>query len=157
MWTDWACAEKLPHWETGKLRSSGEGTHQRGESTKGPSKSQGNGPQIARVHVKPDTPMCWLYLGNKKTYSLVDSGADISLISRETFDKIAAKNVSEFSTKNCTPLQSVSGHKLKSFGTAVLQVKISKFSQPYRFQIVDGLKKSVHSRKRFLVRLRCST
>jgi len=84
--------------------------------------------------------MCWLYLGNRKTYSLVDSGADISLISRETFNKIAAKNVSDFSTENCTPLQSVSGHKLKNFGTAVLQVNMSKFSQPYKFQIVDGLK-----------------
>ena len=84
--------------------------------------------------------MCWLYLGNQKTYALVDSGADISLISRETYDKIAAKNVSEFSTKNCVPIQSASGHKIKNFGTVVLQVKIAKFSQPFRFQIVDGLK-----------------
>ena len=97
-------------------------------------------PQIARVHVKPDTPMCWLHLGNRKTYSLVDSGADISLISKETFDKIAAKDVCDFSTKNCVPLQSVSGHKLKNFGTVVLQVKLAKFSQPHRFQIVNGLR-----------------
>ena len=48
----------------------------------GPSTSEQNGPQIAGVHVKPDTPMCWLYLGNKKTYSLVDSGADIFFIWR---------------------------------------------------------------------------
>ena len=84
--------------------------------------------------------MCWLYLGSKKTYSLVDTGADISLISKETFDKINPKNVSEFSTENCVPLQSVSGQKLQSFGTAVLQVQMSKFSQPFKFQIVDGLK-----------------
>ena len=84
--------------------------------------------------------MCWSYIGNRKTYSLVDSGADISLISKEAFDKIADKNKVNFSTENCVPLQSVSGHKLKNFGTVELQVKMSKFSQPYKFQIVDGLK-----------------
>ena len=86
--------------------------------------------------------MAWCYLGKKKTYALVDSGADISLISREMFNKIAAKNISEFSTENCIPLQSVSGHKLENFATVVLEVKMSKFSQPYRFQIVDGLRNS---------------
>ena len=41
----------------------------------------------------------------EKVYALVDSGADISLISRETLDKTAAKNKFEFSTKDCVPLQ----------------------------------------------------
>ena len=89
--------------------------------------------------MKPDTPMCWMYLGGKKTYALVDTGADISLISRETFDKLAAKNIFEFSTKNCVPLQSVSGQKLKNFGTAELRVKMSKFDQIYKFQIIEGM------------------
>jgi len=84
--------------------------------------------------------MCWLHLGSRKTYALVDSGADISLISRETFNKIPKKHIHEFSTTNCTPLQSVSGHKLENFGTAVLQVSIAGFDQSYRFQIVNGLK-----------------
>ena len=84
--------------------------------------------------------MCWLKLGGRKTYALVDSGADISLISREAFDKIIAKNKSEFSTKNCVPLQTASGHKIKNFGTVVLQVKLAKFEKAYRFQIIDGLK-----------------
>ena len=84
--------------------------------------------------------MCWIYLGNRKTYSLVDTGADISLISREAFDKISKKHVLRFSRKDCTPLQSVSGHKLKNVGTAVLPVEISKFCRTFKFQIVDGLK-----------------
>ena len=84
--------------------------------------------------------MCWLHLGSKKTYALVDSGADISLISKETFDKIPRKHIREFSTTDCTPLQSVCGNKLENFGTAVLQVSIAGFNQPYRFQIVKGLK-----------------
>ena len=84
--------------------------------------------------------MCWIYLGNRKTYSLVDSGADISLISRQAFDKIPQKYVFQFSRKGCTPLQSVSGHRLKNFGTAVLPVEMSKFCKTFRFQIVEGLK-----------------
>ena len=106
----------------------------------GPSTSNfTNGPQIARVIVKPDTPMCWLHLGGKKTSALVDSGADISLISKETFDKIATKNKIEFSKMDCIPMQSASGHKIKNYGAVVLQMRLSKFSQPFRFQIVDGL------------------
>lgn len=110
-------------------------------STKGPSASNvTNGPQIARVLVKPDTPMGWVQLGGKKTYALVDSGADISLISRETFNKIAAKNKFEFSTQNCVPLQTASEHKINNFGTVVLEVKMDKFSKLYRFQIIESLK-----------------
>ena len=84
--------------------------------------------------------MCWAKIGERKTFTLVDSGADISILSKDAFNKIAPKHVSEFSTENCTPLQSVSGHELKNFGTAVLNVKMSRFSQPFRFQIIDGLK-----------------
>ena len=84
--------------------------------------------------------MCWLHLSSRKTYALVDSGADISLISKETFDKIPRKNIHDFSTTDCIPLQSVSGHRLKNFGTATLQVSISGFDQPFKFQIVEGLK-----------------
>ena len=83
--------------------------------------------------------MCWLHLGNRKTYALVDSGADISLMSKETFDKIAAENVLDFTTEEWVALQSASGHKIEAVGTAFLQVKLSKFSQPYRFQVIDGL------------------
>ena len=78
-------------------------------------------------------------LGCKRTYALVDSGADISLISRETFEKIDAKNVLEFSTEDCIPLHSVSGEELENFGTAVLRVKMSKFESTYKFQIIEGM------------------
>ena len=70
----------------------------------------------------------------------MDTGADVSLISREAFDKISKKHVYKFSKKDCTPLQSVSGHKLKNFGTVVLPVEISKFCRTYKFQIVEGLR-----------------
>ena len=87
--------------------------------------------------------MLWMYLGKKKVYALVDSGADISLISRETFDKIAAKNKFEFSTKDCVPLQTAAGQRIKNFGTVKLEVKLSGFNKMYKFQIVDNLKNQV--------------
>ena len=87
--------------------------------------------------------MLWLYLGKKKVYALVDSGADISLISREAFNQIAAKNKFEFSTKNCIPLQTASGQRVKNFGTVVLEVKMAGFNRMYKFQIIDGLKNQV--------------
>ena len=37
-------------------------------------------------------------------------------------------------------MQSASGHKIKNYGAVVLQTRLSKFSQPFRFQIVDCLK-----------------
>ena len=83
--------------------------------------------------------MCWIYLGNRKAYTLVDTGADISIVSQEFFDKISSKHVSDFS-KTCSPLQSVTGHKLKNFGTATLPVEVSKFCRKFKFQIVKGLK-----------------
>ena len=70
----------------------------------------------------------------------MDSGADISLISRETFEKIAAENVLHLSKDDCVPLQSVSGQKLKNFGTAELRVKMSKFDRVYKFQIIEGMR-----------------
>ena len=84
--------------------------------------------------------MCYISLSDQKTYSLVDSGADISLISREAFDKIQFRKIRCFSTRNCVPIRSISGHRLTNFGTAVLQVKIAGFNQPFKFQIVEGLK-----------------
>ena len=126
---------------SGKLkRAPRHGPSGRAPKNGGPADSVSSNPQIASVNVKPDTPMCWLHLSSKKTYALVDSGADISLISKETFDKIPRKHIRDFSTTDCIPLQSVSGHRLKSFGTATLQVSISGFDQPYKFQIVEGLK-----------------
>ena len=134
----------------GKLkRAPGRGPSRQGPRNGGPSDSvpsrenppqKSQNPRIARVQIKTDTPMCWLHLSTKKTYALVDSGADISLISKETFDKIPRKHIRDFSTTNCIPLQSVSGHRLKIFGTATLQVSISGFDQPFNFQIVEGLK-----------------
>ena len=107
-------ARKTPMQEGGKLNCADEGpVSKHNFSTQGPSKSEEYGPKAARVMIKKDTPMLWLYLGKKKVYALVDSGADISLISRETFDKIAAKNKFEFSTKDCVPLQTASGQRIK--------------------------------------------
>ena len=126
--------------DAGKLKRSGKGTNQRRKYVKGPSTSYNQGPEIAKVHVKPDTPMCWLKLGDTRTYALVDTGADITLISKEMFDKTPRKNIFEFSTENCTPIHSVSGHKLENFGTTVLQVKMAKFDKFYKFQIVKGMK-----------------
>ena len=140
MWTDRACPKKVPIPEAGKLNRSGTGTRQRRSKVEGPSTFYKKGPQIATVNIKPDTPMCWVKLGDKRTYALVDSGADISLISKETFDKIPRKNIFEFSTEDCIPLHSVSGHKLENFGTVVLQVKMAKFDKLYKFQIVEGMK-----------------
>ena len=140
MWTDRACPKKVPIPEAGKLNRSGTGTRQRRSKVEGPSTFYKKGPQIATVHIKPDTPMCWVKLGDKRTYALVDSGADISLISKETFDKIPRKNIFEFSTEDCIPLHAVSGHKLENFGTVVLQVKMAKFDKLYKFQIVEGMK-----------------
>ena len=133
----------MPH-IAGKLNRAGEGPARRHVSpTSGPFKSEKYGPKVARVLVKENTPMLWLYLGKKKVYALVDSGADISLISREAFDKIAAKHKFEFSTKNCVPLQTASGQRIKNFGTVVLEVKIAGFNKMYKFQIIDGLKNQV--------------
>ena len=71
----------------GKLkRASGHGPSGQAPKNGGPSdpvsskKSHPQNPQIARVQVKPDTPMCWLHLSSRKTYALVDSGADIPII-----------------------------------------------------------------------------
>ena len=133
----------MPH-SSGKLRCAGEGPARHHVSpTQGPFKSEKYGPKVASVLIKKDTPMLWLYLGKKKVYALVDSGADVSLISREAFDKIAAKNKFEFSTKNCVPLQTASGQRIKNFGTVVLEVKLAGFNKMYKFQIVDGLKNDV--------------
>ena len=71
-----------------------------------------HGSKVARAIVKKDTPMLWMYLRKEKVYALVDSGADISLISRETFDKIAAKNKFEFSTTNCVLLQTAAAQSI---------------------------------------------
>ena len=140
-----ACgAYSTPMQEGVKLNCADEGpVSKHNFSTQGPSKSEEYGPKVARVMIKKDTPMLWLYLGKKKVYALVDSGADISLISRETFDKIAAKNKFEFSTKDCVPLQTASGQRIKSFGTVKLEVKLSGFHKMYKFQIADHLKNHV--------------
>ena len=139
----------------GKLKRSGKGPARKRVSENGPFQSDGHaktsqnlqnnqhGPNVARVIIKQDTPMLWMYLGKKKVYALVDSGADISLISRETFDKIAAKNKFEFSTKDCVPLQTAAGQRIKNFGTVKLEVKLSGFNKMYKFQIVDNLKNQV--------------
>ena len=140
MRTSGTSAPSVPH-TPGKLNRAGEGpTRQHVPPQSGPFKSEQYGPKVARVFVKKDTPMLWLYLGKKKVYSLVDSGADISLISRQLFDQIAAKNKFEFSSKNAVPLQTASGQRLKNFGTVVLEMKIAGFSHPFKFQIVEGLK-----------------
>ena len=71
---------------------------------------------------------------------MVDTGLDLSVISTKTIDKIQDEEVQSFSTKDCTPLQSVSGHKLMKLGSVVLDVQIARFKQPFKFLIVQGLK-----------------
>lgn len=84
----------------------------------------------------------------------MDSGADISIMSKKLYDKIKPQNIFNFSgnKERCIPLVSVTGHKLKNYGMASFLVQIHSFQQPYEFQIVDGLKNDLLLGNDFLSR-----
>jgi hypothetical protein len=88
--------------------------------------------------------MCSVTIGGRKVHALVDSGADISILSKSMFDKISRKNVFDFyNGDKCTELVSVTGHALTNIGIAKLLVRIDSFCEPFLFQIIDGMKNDV--------------
>ena len=88
--------------------------------------------------MKNDTPMCHVAIGGRGTKALVDSGADVSIMSKAMFDKLDPRNVFSF-TKSRRPIASATGQSMKNVGEATLELRIESFKEYHSFLIVDGL------------------
>jgi len=84
--------------------------------------------------------VCPLSVGSYKTHALLDTGAEVSLISSAVFKKIA-QNFIKMYTKSCEKLNSITGHNVKTKGKCCIQVQIGKENFEMSFVIVEKLPK----------------
>ena len=97
---------------------------------------------LTAVDNSREAKMCPLTFGNLKTFGLIDSGADISLIDKHTFDKIS-KHLILVTKKPTVQLRGVTGHSLQVNCKLTVKVKIGKMTLVHDFHVVKNLGKSV--------------
>ena len=81
---------------------------------------------------------CPLHFGNLPLKAMIDTGADKSLISAESYSQIKSKFRLEKKPFRLR-LKGVTGHCLKASHSAVLRFRIGKLVLKHEFIIVDGL------------------
>lgn len=84
---------------------------------------------------------CSVKIYNCKFRALVDSGADISLISTKCFDMIKGK-IKQTLTP-CVQLSAVNGQKLKTLGRVQIPVQFNNKKYTHEFHVVDGIHSTV--------------
>ena len=75
--------------------------------------------------------------------ALVDTGADVSLLDAQIFDKLHKKFKSDISKQNSITLRSVTGQALKIIGTALVTLHIESKTFPFTFYVVEKLGKEM--------------
>ena len=80
--------------------------------------------------------------GNRysKYNALLDSGSDVSLLDSSVFRKIPAKNIIKFWKDRTTPLNSASGHGIKSVGKASVMMSINGERYTVNFILTQGFR-----------------
>lgn len=83
-----------------------------------------------------------VHIGDKKTFALVDTGASISVVSKEFFDKTCyAKSQMHESKYNV--IKGVGGDRLLVLGRVVLEVKIGGKALEYPFHVIENIHHSL--------------
>ena len=97
---------------------------------------------MASVDLESGTKFCKINFGKFSTPALVDSGADISLISSKTLKKVKP----EFILQKHAPLvqlKGVTGHWLNVLARVMVKFKIGKKLLTHEFHVVQDLSKSM--------------
>ncbi len=76
------------------------------------------------------------------THALVDTAADVSIISEELFSKLPQSNILHFQQWNKT-IVGVTGHDLVSLGQVKLKFGIGKIQLVYYFEVIRNLRKTM--------------
>jgi len=83
---------------------------------------------------------CLLTIQNFKLRCLIDTGAYVSLIHKQIFQKLNPKP--KF-IKDCPSIQSVNGGDLSVEGSAEIEFKFGKQSLKHKFYIIDGINRNI--------------
>ena len=83
-----------------------------------------------------------IHFGNKlnKYNSLLDTGADVSILNWSVFKTIPQSNVIHICKTKCIPLNSASGHGIKSIGSATVRMYINGVPYVVDFVLTSGFK-----------------
>ena len=83
---------------------------------------------------------CLLTIQNFKLRCLIDTGADVSLIHKQIFQKL---NPKPKTIKDCPSIQSVNGGDLSVEGSAEIEFKFGKQSLKHKFYVIDGINRNI--------------
>ena len=101
-----------------------------------------------RINLAGSPNSCVIKVGNQKFRSLVDSGAEVSLMKRKVYNSLPGKPVLE---KKSIKLQSVSGQSLVVDGRIVLSIKLGKACVDHEFYVTPDMNRNVILGRDFLV------
>ena len=82
--------------------------------------------------------LCPVKFGNFKIFALVDSGADVSVISESSFKRIKAAHIHSYSSTFDLTLKGVTGHGLQVLGKTKIQFQIGEETISHEFYIVNN-------------------
>ena len=105
-------------------------------------KSKGTTKTVTIAQTDGGAKVCPVYFGKQKLYALVDSGADISIISATTFRKFASKLVLNKCASDVN-IKGATGHKLRALSKVQLKFKLGKTHFVHEFHVVENFKRSV--------------
>ena len=76
-------------------------------------------------------------------WAILDTGADISVMSRQCYDSLPKKYKRKLGPKRLANLSSVMGHTLMSLGSAQVQFEISDTKLSAPFKIIEGITRQI--------------
>ena len=101
-------------------------------------------PGILLTHSVPiQTPIVKINFNNNSVWAIVDTGADISIMSEEFFNQLPQNYSKELGPPRLTELKGVTGHSLATLGTSNLQFNIEQTNVTVCFEVVKGITRHI--------------
>ena len=104
-----------------------------------------NRPQQSRLICKisqvPATPLCTVRFGHIQQPTVVDTGADLSVIRSDLYKKLPRRQIVSVEKPDYPDCVSATGDPLKVFCTARIKFNIGASEFEHKFTIVDHLRK----------------
>ena len=89
------------------------------------------------------TPVVTINISRLTTWAIVDSMADISIMSEQFFKKLPSSSTITLHPSRINQLTGVSGDKLSTLGAANIDFQIDTIKVAGTFEIVSGIRKDV--------------
>ena len=82
-------------------------------------------------------------IGKTKTIAILDTGADISIMSEKLYKKLPKHVVGNLQASRLPEITGVTGHKLTDLGSVKVKIELGKAQCTVNFEIIRGISRNL--------------